>query len=192
MIRLFIALPLEKRVEEELGKIIFALKQKGGKVKWVTPKNIHLTIKFLGNTEENLVEKLKELIDNVAAKYKPLTSGIDRLGVFPSLKRPRVIWASFTDGIERLAKIADDLDERVHSLGWEREQRKFKAHLTLGRVKDGGELEELTEYLGHYELPEIPLNFDRLVLFKSTLTQRGPIYERLHERILGGEETFGG
>ena len=192
MIRLFIALPLQKQVEDGLGRIIATLQDKGGKVKWVAPKNIHLTIKFLGNTEESLVKSLKEHIDEVAAGFQPLTSRIDRIGAFPNLNRPRVIWASFSECVEILAKMAGMIDERVHALGWEREERKFKPHLTLGRVKDSSGMEELAAFVKSYELPDIPLNLDRLVLFKSTLTQRGPIYERLHERMLGSDQTFGG
>lgn len=192
MIRLFIALPLEKQIEDNLGRIANDLKQVGGHVKWVNPENIHLTIKFLGNTEEDFVDKLKAEIDRVAGTCDPILSRINRLGGFPNLKHPRVIWAGFSDGVDRLTRLAHELDERISQLGWEREQRDFKAHLTLGRVKDAHGLDALDDFVAGYKLPDMSMRLDRIVLFKSTLTQQGPIYKRLHERPLSVAEQFGG
>ncbi|MFQ5453768.1 MAG: RNA 2',3'-cyclic phosphodiesterase [Candidatus Zixiibacteriota bacterium] len=181
MIRLFIALPLEKKVKDELGEIIVILKQKGGSVKWVNPKNIHLTLKFLGDTEEHLVDEIKEQINVAAEKYEPVQSGISHIGAFPNLNRPRVIWAGIEKNKDILMRIAGILDKKMNKLGWERETRKFKSHLTLGRIRNLKGLENLTGYLKENQLKEIALIFDRITLFKSTLTPTGPIYDCLHE-----------
>jgi 2'-5' RNA ligase len=187
MMRLFIALPLPKPAEEELGRIITLLEQKGGRVKWVDPKNIHLTARFLGDTEERLVDDLSSLIDNVAGQFNPVASAINQLGAFPNLRRPRVIWVSLQENIEVLAKIAGQVELAVRELRFKKEPRQFKPHLTLGRVKDTSSLENLTSYIQDFTLQEIPVTFDRLTLFKSTLTPQGPIYDRLHEAMLGRE-----
>ena len=185
MIRLFIAMPLPPQVEEELGKIIFLLKQKGSRVKWVAPKNIHLTIRFLGDTEEHLVGDLSSLIDVVAGKFDPVASAIGQLGAFPNLRSPRIIWAGLRDNIEVLAKLAGQVELAVRELRFKKEPKQFKAHLTLGRVRDSSPLLALTEYLQSFTLEEISVTFDRLTLFKSTLMPQGPIYDRLHEAMLG-------
>ncbi len=185
MMRLFIALPLPKSVEEELGRIITLLKQKGGRVKWVDPKNVHLTVRFLGDTEEHLVDDLSALIDTMAGRFNPVASVIDRLGAFPNLRHPRVIWVGLRENIEILTKIADQVEVAVRELRFKKEPKQFKAHLTLGRVRDSSSLNALTDYLQDFVLEEIPVTFDRLTLFKSTLTPQGPIYDRLHEAMLG-------
>lgn len=185
MIRLFIAFPLQREVEEKLGEIIALLKNQGGRVKWVAPQNIHLTARFLGDTNERLVERLTALIDDTATKYDPVDSLIDRLGAFPNLVRPRVIWAGLRDNTEVLAKTARELELSVRKLRFKPEKRGFKAHLTLGRVKDPSGLANLTSYMQDFDLEETPVTFDRLTLFKSTLTPQGPIYDRLHEAMLG-------
>ncbi len=185
MIRLFIAFPLQKEVAEKLGEIIALLKNQGGRVKWVTSQNIHLTARFLGDTDERLVERLTALIDDTAAKYDSVDSMIDRLGAFPNLVRPRVIWAGLRDNTEVLAKVARELELSVRKLRFKPEKRGFNAHLTLGRVKDTSGVGDLTAYMQDFNLEEIPLTFDRLTLFKSTLTPQGPIYDRLHEAMLG-------
>ena len=81
--------------------------------------------------------------------------------------------------------MAQEIDRRMHELRFEKEKRPFKAHLTLGRVREGRSVAALAAYLESYKLEPIPLKLDRLVLFKSTLTPKGSIYERLHEAMLG-------
>ena len=184
MMRLFIAFPLAEEVEERLGGIIDDLKSRGGRIKWVEPKNIHLTARFLGDTQESLVGKLSELLDSVAAEYQAVSTTINGLGAFPNLSRPRVIWAGLGENTESLAKIAGDVEMGVRRLRFKKEPKRFKPHLTLGRVKDPSGLQELIAYIESYTVEEIPVLFDRLVLFKSTLTPQGPIYERLHEAML--------
>jgi 2'-5' RNA ligase len=185
MLRLFIALPLPHEVEIELDRLLTVLRPKGPEVKWVPPNNIHLTVKFLGDTEEKLVDKIKVALDEVAAGYQPFDTTIDQIGGFPNLNRPRVIWIGGSQPVEDAVRMAKDIDRRMHELRFEKEKRPFKAHLTLGRVREGRSVAALAEYLESFKLEPIPLKLDRLVLFKSTLTPKGSIYERLHEAMLG-------
>lgn len=182
--RLFIALPLEPRVKDALGKIISDLKRHGGPVKWVKPENIHLTLRFLGETDERPLGKIKTEIDAVAAAHAQVRTSISRLGGFPNLNRPRVIWVGIEHNLEPLSKMARQMELKVRTLGFEKESRAFKAHLTLGRVREPRGLENLTKAMNDYALEEIPVHFDRIVLFKSTLTPQGSIYDRLYEAKL--------
>ncbi len=191
MMRLFIALPLGPQAEAYLGEVAGLLKQKGGAVKWVDARNIHLTVRFLGDTEEAHVHALKELLDTVAGRYSPVEATIDRLGAFPNLRRPRVFWVGLRDGLDVLENLATEVEQGVRRLGFDPEQKRFKPHLTLGRVRKNQGLDSLTAFIGSFEFVETPLRLDRLVLFKSTLTPRGPIYDRLHEAMLG-EQRFEG
>ncbi len=185
MMRLFIALPLEKAVEEHLSRLITTLKQKGGQVRWVAPKNIHLTVRFLGDTEDDLVPELSKLIDNTAADFTPVQTRIDHLGAFPNLHRPNVIWVGVNDNTDILAELANRIEAGVRQLGIKPDSKPFKAHLTLGRVKDSRNLTSLTNFIQDHKFAPAPLLLDRIVLFKSTLTPQGSIYDRLHERALG-------
>jgi 2'-5' RNA ligase len=192
MIRLFIAWPLPHEVEQELGRISFLLKQKGGRVSWVAPKNIHLTARFLGDTDEKLVVDLKRLIDRVASVSRAATLTIDKLGAFPDFKRPRVIWAGLGGDTSPLQATADLIEHGVCEFGFATEPKKFKLHLTLGRVKDSHGVEALMMAVQQFRPSPMAVVLDRLVLFKSTLTPQGSIYERLHERALGVTDTFSG
>ncbi len=189
MMRLFIALPLARPVEEQLGKLIFVLKQKGGLVRWVAAKNIHLTMRFLGDTDEKLVPQLGSMIDEIAAEFAPVETQISRLGAFPNVNRPNVIWVGLSENIDVLAEIANRIEKRVRELGFTPEPKPFKAHLTLGRVKDHRGIAGLTGFMQSHEFEPISLELDRIVLFKSTLTPQGSIYERLHEELLSAPEA---
>jgi len=184
--RLFIALPLPREIEEELGRIIFILKQKGGggRIKWVAPKNIHMTVRFLGDTDDDKSPAIKEAIQRVASRHRVVESIVDTLGAFPDLKRPRVFWAGLSGGIEILDSIAGDMEEEMRRLGFPREDKKFKPHLTLGRVKESYGLDDLAGYIRNYQVAAKPFRLDKLVLFKSILTPQGPIYSRLLEANL--------
>jgi 2'-5' RNA ligase len=191
MMRLFIGLPVEKRVQKELGQITSVLNTKGGKVKWVKPKLIHLTVRFLGDTDEGLIGDLSKLIDRVAAQTQTIGTIVDSLGGFPNLNRPRVIWAGLSGATEVLTKVAGEVERSVRELGFKAESNRFKAHLTIGRVRDPRPLGTLPDYIKSFEMRPLELTFDRLILYKSTLTPEGPIYEHLHVANLG-EERLGG
>jgi 2'-5' RNA ligase len=194
MLRLFIALPVETAVQQFLSETIAQLRARGGSVKWVDPKNMHLTVKFLGDTDEKLVEQIAGKIDKIASRNRPIHCTLDRLGAFPNLRRPRVFWAGMSSAegdMDTLKHMAGAVDLAVSKLGFERESRPFKSHLTLGRVRTPSGLEALTGYMETLQIKPCPVHLDRLVLFKSTLTPKGPIYDRLHEAALG-EQRFEG
>ncbi|MFH2049841.1 MAG: RNA 2',3'-cyclic phosphodiesterase [bacterium] len=191
--RLFIALPLSSSVENNLAVIIEKLKNYGGKVKWVDPGQIHITVRFLGETNEHQIPFIKEIIDNISTKYNSYNLSIDRLGGFPNLNKPRVIWAGFTDDdqINIMARMVKEVEYDIRKLGFDPDEKRFRPHLTLGRVKVPNGLEELLDAIRSYQIEPITVKLDRLRLYQSTLTPQGPIYECLHEVMLGKQDRFG-
>jgi len=191
MIRLFIALPLPPSPVEHLAGLIERLREQGGAVKWVKPENIHITVRFLGDTDEAQVPQIKAALNEIAPRYDVIDTTIFRLGGFPNLNRPRVIWAGMDGSVEAMQKMARQIEHAMRDLGFEKDKKSFKPHLTLGRVRDPGGLEALSGFMKDLRFDDIPMTLDRLVLFQSTLTPRGPIYDRLHEAPLA-QDTFGG
>jgi len=190
--RLFIALPLPASVENSLAVIIDDLKTKGGKVKWVKPQNIHITVRFLGETDKGLIPDIRNIMDNVGSKYNSYNLTIDRLGGFPNLNKPRVIWAGLKDDdqINIMARMVKEVEYDIRKLGFDPEEKRFRPHLTLGRIKVAKGLEELLDSLRSYQLESFSCKLNKLRLFKSTLTPQGPIYECLHEVMLGKQDRF--
>ncbi|RKX28933.1 MAG: RNA 2',3'-cyclic phosphodiesterase [Candidatus Zixiibacteriota bacterium] len=193
MLRLFIALPLTEQVKQKLREVSSELRQYGGNIKWVDPKNIHVTVRFLGDTEESAVDDISAALNRIAANHEPVETVIDRLGGFPNLKQPRVIWAGLAEGaaFDALTNLAEEVEQSIRDLDFKPDNKRFSPHLTVARVKSPKGLDSLLNHIKNYRFEPAQLRLDRLILFKSTLTPQGPIYERLHEVMLGKQERFG-
>ncbi len=148
--------------------------------KFVEPENIHLTLKFLGEIEPSLVDQASQIVKEIG--FQPFSARIEGTGVFPNLRRPRVIWAGITGGVTQLAEIWKDVDTGLSRLGFERERRGFSPHITIGRVRSGRNRDKLVEEISSLsDFVFGDLQVDRVVLKKSVLTPRGPIYSTLAE-----------
>ncbi len=181
-IRAFIAIELNNETQNSLAKIQSELKASGADVKWVEPKNIHLTLKFLGDIDTDLIAKIKNILEDLAKNHQRFSSVINELGAFPNTRSPRVIWVGMQEGKENASSIARELENNLFELGIPKEERDFLPHITLGRVKSPINRLKLTELLDkNKNIPTINFTMEKMTLFKSTLTPRGPIYEAIAE-----------
>jgi len=131
-IRCFIAVKIPRL--DPLRRVLKELAGMGRALKAVDPDNLHVTLKFLGNTEVDLVPHVRSLMESAAEAREPCVLTVSGLGVFPHAERPNVVWAGL-DGAETLAALADDLETGLERYGFARENRSFVPHLTLARVK---------------------------------------------------------
>jgi 2'-5' RNA ligase len=105
-----------------------------GRLRWAVTENLHLTVRFLGATAPDRVPDLVAATEAAAATIAPFTVRLAGAGAFPGADRPRVLWLGIVDGTAELAALAGALGERLVERGWERDERPFRAHLTLGRA----------------------------------------------------------
>ncbi len=184
-IRTFIAIELPEQIIDSIGRIQERLQDYGFKVRWVRPQNIHLTLKFLGNIQKVQTEKIHQAIFESARGFAPISIAAKGIGAFPSIKRPRVIWVGLAGQINQLQKLQKALDEKLAANGFPKEKRKFKGHLTLGRVKNKIDpkklLEAVKEFAGFESEPFVT---DTVALFKSELKSTGAVYTKLMETSL--------
>jgi len=180
--RTFIAIELPEEIKTILERIQNDLKQTHADVKWVNPENIHLTLKFLGEIDEDLIEQIRSILNGIAQKNSSFNICLSNLGVFPKLQYPRVIWIGITND-QPVIKIAEDLEKEMIKIGLPAESRAFSSHITLGRVRSPLNRKILVEKLEllNQNFPSLKPDFkvSNLTLFKSTLTPAGPIYEAL-------------
>ncbi|MEK7774380.1 MAG: RNA 2',3'-cyclic phosphodiesterase [Candidatus Zixiibacteriota bacterium] len=177
--RLFIAIPLPKPTEQYLADIIRTLRKPGDGIKWVDPRNIHLTIRFLGDTEGHFVPLISKELSEVARVSMVVICKLGGVGAFPNLNRPRVIWVGLENNVDMLKNTASDLEERMRTIGFAPEDKPFKPHLTLGRVREGApQISIAVEAISHMK-PAEPVRLDKMILYQSTLTPQGPIYKSL-------------
>ena len=139
-------------------------------VRWVKAENIHLTLRFLGNTEEERVGRIGKGLTVVAQEHEAFELALAGSGCFPNGWRPRVIWTSIADDAGRLVALHSDIEGVVRELGYEAEMRDYRPHLTLGRVRQGvkppqgdwyGDPSEMAFEVGEVELIESALKSGR-------------------------------
>ena len=184
-LRAFIALILPQEIAEFLAQLQQSLRSRGLNIGWVRPGNLHLTFRFFGHIPETDVPRIAGVMHNTAQTIPSFELSVQGLGVFPGIKRPRVLWAGLGGSTQLLKQLYGRLDASLDSIGFKSEKRGFAAHLTLGRIRkpiDSKWLLALMADAGGFA----PRSFlaQRLVLFKSDLRPRGPEYTSLSEVVL--------
>ncbi len=181
-IRAFVCFEIPQELREALGVVISAAKGAGERVSWVRPENIHLTVKFLGEMPRTELAEVSALLREIAGATPRFSISIDRLGAFPNQRRPRVLWAGCSTTPPVARNLAARIDKGMVAFGVAAENRPFRPHLTLGRVKQGGEKTMqalLQQPFCSYELP-----CETLVLMRSDLRPGGPVYTPIDKIML--------
>jgi len=178
--RAFIAFKLPEGVIASLEDLQRALKQQGLKLRWVHPENIHLTLKFIGDISAEEIPAVERVIRTVSLSQTVFSLEAKGLGVFPTVKKARVLWSGIHGDVKRLGDFQSNLDRALADMGFEPEKRSFRGHLTLGRIKgrvDGRALASAISRFGSFASP--PFKAERLILFKSDLKPSGAVYQEL-------------
>jgi 2'-5' RNA ligase len=178
-LRTFIAVELDKQIIEELTRALNLLKETQGDVKWVTPPNAHITLKFLGSVDEQKIDKINKVIQESVSAYRPFSLTMQSLGAFPTLSSPKVIWIGALSEENNLEKLTQTLETKLVSLHFPKEKRDFKSHITIGRVRSNKNKAGLINLLQTLEIAKKEMLVKTVTLFKSTLSPKGSIYERL-------------
>lgn len=186
-VRAFIAFPLPEIIRAQICDIQERLKSYRLPVRWVKPENVHLTLKFLGEIAINSIDGITEMIMKTALNCRPLTLFTKGLGVFPGIKKPRVLWMGTFGEIKTLLEIQGQLETHLEEQGFAKENRPFKSHLTLGRFKGQIQPEKLLSILQSYsDFSSKPFEAREIILYKSELKPSGPVYTKLQTVFLEG------
>jgi len=155
--------------------------------KWVSPGNLHLTVKFLGDIDQDQVPSIGACLDDVCRRHHPFTIVLGGVGTFPGGIRARVIWAGITSGGEETEHLAGDADQSLARLGFKPEDRPFRAHLTVARAGQVGVSDEVINALDRLRTMEWGrFAVERVVLMQSILRPQGPLYRALSHHPLRG------
>jgi RNA 2',3'-cyclic 3'-phosphodiesterase len=186
--RIFVALHLEAGTLEPVRALQARLSAADSRhqVRWVDPAGMHLTLQFLGETEERRADRVREGIATAIRGLRAPQLGLSGVGGFPNLRRPRVLWVGLREEGQALAHLHAAVEAATEALGWERERRPFQPHLTLGRSKEppGGRTAELAPELARAlqdagNLGGAVQSQPRLALVRSHLGPGGARYEDL-------------
>lgn len=177
--RLFLAIAITDKIRRAYGELLEELRGTAPRAKWVRAENLHVTLKFLGETPAEKLEAAKRALDS-ARSPEPVQLTFRGLGFFPNEKRPRVFWAGM-EASPNLQTLAAEIDRLVHQLGFALEQRPFTPHLTLARFDPPGVRPDLleairarsTQCFGALAAPEFQL-------IESRLKPAGAEYTTVH------------
>ena len=185
VIRAFIAIDLSPEILKRLDNVNAELQKRlsGVPVRWVPVKNIHLTLKFLGDVSVANLDMLMEMLRTCAAQHHPFEISVGDLGAFPSARRPRVVWVGVTAPPD-LAALHASIDTETARLGYAREDRPFSPHLTLGRVARNANFRDsqaISEVLYAYKVGFLgATRVESVVLYRSDLNPGGAVYTQLY------------
>jgi len=200
MIRAFLAVELTENLRAHIAQLQQDLKQrlsrdasKGVRISWTQPSSIHLTLKFLSDIDEQLVNPLRAAISPIKQSHPAIQIPIERLGAFPHLHQPRVLWLGPSEQWERgeeaqrLAALYQTVEESCETCGLTREGRPFSPHLTLARIKAGER--QVGQVLAQSAVVDRPLSLGLMVvgsvvLMKSELRPAGSVYTKLWEVVI--------
>ena len=183
-VRSFVAIELPDEVKSALARLQNQLKS-GGQfpVKWVDTYSIHLTLKFLGNIDRDMVEEITRAMDEAVRGVSPFHLEIKGLGVFPNLKRVQVAWVGVGGGLGQLGELHKHIESSLSPLGFAPESRPFTPHLTLARLRDRASLNERQSFgqlvVGTRFESVFSFSVDAINLMRSQLTSEGPIYTQI-------------
>jgi len=184
-VRSFVAIELPEGLKEELVGLVERLKSGGHSgARWVDPRGIHLTLKFLGDVPVGRLDGITSALTEAVQGISPFRLEVGGLGVFPNPRRVRVAWVGVSGDIDRLQRLQQRVGTSLAALGFEAESRRFTPHLTLARVRDQtapdehqrfGQFIENTNFrAGH------TIEVDAVCLMRSQLTRQGAIYSRIN------------
>ena len=177
-IRSFLAIDIDADLLDKIKTVEDEFKKIDANIKYVNIENMHLTLKFFGNIDLNMIDKIQCSVKKVINEHKPFKINIKGSGAFPNTKQIKVIWIGLEENKD-LIKLQKNLDNEFNKLGFNLE-RNYKSHLTIGRMKNGKNKNLIQDKIKEYEDYTIgSMTVKKIALKKSTLTPQGPIYENI-------------
>lgn len=188
-LRTFVAVEISSEVQARTGQLMELLGGSGVKASWTKLQNMHLTLKFLGDTPETLLPDVCRAVIKAAASVEPFEMHFAEVGAFPSLQRPQTLWLGVREGAAEVAELHQAVDEKLLELRYPRERGRFTPHLTLGRARSGSpaDFADLRRRMEEQQQFDAGLSIVDEVLVYSSILDRvnGPSYEVLARAPLG-------
>jgi RNA 2',3'-cyclic 3'-phosphodiesterase len=173
--RIFIAVELPKEIKDSVEFLKESFKSVKG-LRFVSRENVHVTMKFLGEVDENKVSELVAALNQV--KFRPFSLSLSKLGVFPSEREMRVLWVS-VEPEEPLLELKKQIDAVLPGF---KDDHPFKSHITIARISyiSPDDKCKVGELLMNTQIQKKEFLVEKFILYKSTLTPKGPVYENIN------------
>jgi 2'-5' RNA ligase len=177
--RTFVAIELPSETKEKIEETITPFRKLNLSISWVKPKNLHLTLKFLGEVDEEKIDDIVSILAQGVKEEQRFKMDLKDFGAFPDFKKARVLWIGIEKGKESLIRIQNKVEEGLSNIGFPQEKKGFSPHLTIARVKSPKGIERLTEQIKNVNFVAEDIEVDELILMRSQLHPQGAIYTPL-------------
>ena len=179
-VRCFVAVEIPEPIQALLKPVQTHLQSEVRKASWTKLGNFHLTLKFLGDVQTETVDAINKAVQNVANTQEPFSIALGGIGAFPTLARPRVIWAGIKHNASAVASLAKAVNVELKQLGFPTDNR-FHPHLTLGRLRSPVNLESIKSVLHKYDtIDGTVVTVNKITVMQSQLHPNGAIYTPLN------------
>ncbi len=183
--RCFIAISLPEELKAKISGIQEKLKAAGANVSWTRPEGMHLTLKFFGEIEDKRIPKIEKALDLAVDCISTFTLSVSGMGIFPDVRRPRVVWIGLKEEGNNLVRLHKGVEEELKKIGFPSEDRRFTPHITLGRVRSNKNMDKLLKLIEEEKSSELgSFNVSEVHLIKSELKPSGAVYTELYSVIL--------
>lgn len=180
--RLFIAIDLSEQQVKKIRTLQERLKSYLDGVKWVAPRNLHLTLKFLGEVDPDKINQLRTIMDKTAGKIEPFNIRFAGCGVFPSPAKARVLWIGVREGFQELQGVASSLEKGLVNFGSAPDKKDYKPHLTLGRLRYPLQENKIRKFLDEEKsFTTEGVRIREMILYESRLLEQGALYSRIYK-----------
>lgn len=149
------------------------------RIGWERSEKLHITLRFLGNTSETDLEKLRAEMTGIAAKSEPFKLALSPPGVFPSRRNPRVFWIGIDDRANAVGPIYQRIEHACREMGYKEETRNFTPHITIGRVRRTGAPPALVEAHLSAQIEPVEFEVSSIVIYESLLQRTGSVYSKV-------------
>lgn len=184
--RTFIALNLPQEERLRLHAALEPLRARDLPVRWIDAESLHITLKFLGDTESGAVPEVERVLDDAAGRRAPMQLKLGGVGAFPTLRRANILWVGAAPEPELMA-LQKQLEPALSRLGFPREHRPFRPHITVGRARSDARALDIERYVGLVDY-EAVIEIGTVELMQSHVSSRGSRYETLLTRRLGKKD----
>lgn len=184
--RLFVAIELTDEVRDALREVQNALGRAADGVRWVRPEQLHMTVKFLGETPDGEAPRVAEAVARSAARSKSFEMQLTECGCFPPRGPVRIVWVGAHDGSGALQECVNAVEEEMDGIGFPKESRPFSAHLTIGRATDGRLASGIRAAVERCTVIPVRQSVNELTLMSSVLSPKGPSYSVVSRTKLSG------
>ena len=187
--RLFVGIDVGAQVAASAGEVVAALQRRArrlapaAKVTWIPSERLHLTVRFIGHVDDPQHRAIADVLQP-PLPVRAFDVVFGGTGAFPKSGPPRVIWAGVTDGLDRLAALEREVTGRLQTVGVDPDDREYRPHLTLARIRDAAGLRAAVLLEGQREANLGARRVEAITLFESRLSPKGPTYVVLQQTPL--------